>query len=187
LDHALKHLQERNTSLERKQMNRTKVLTVFLAAGLALSAPLAAHAKNPHSGGGGGGGGSMAGGLPGLTKRVIADEALIAALQTSVAGLGNTNFAVVGADGTLARSNSAAGPVSVATHTPATGLYEVDFSENVSACAYVATLGDTGTATPPLGMVGVSSAANTSGVTIQASDIAGAPTDEPFHLTVTCP
>jgi len=167
-------------------MNRTKVLTVFLAAGMALSAPLAAFAKNPHSGGGGGGG-SMAGGLPGLTKRVIADEALIASLQTSVAGLGNTNFAVVGGDGTLARSNSAAGPVSVATHTPATGLYEVDFSENVSACAFVATLGDTGTATPPLGMVGVSSAANTSGVTIQTLDIAGTPTDEPFHLTVTCP
>ena len=58
-------------------MNRTKVLTVFLAAGMALSVPLAAFAKNPHSGGGGGGGGSMAGGLPGLTKRVIADEAFL--------------------------------------------------------------------------------------------------------------
>jgi len=166
-------------------MNRTKVLTVFLAAGMALSAPLAAHAKNPHSGGGGGG--SQAGGLPALSKRVTADEALIAALQTSVAALGNTSFAVVGADGTLARSNSAAGPVTVATHTAATGLYEVDFSANVSACAYVATLGDTGTATPPVGVIGVSGAVNPDGVTIQTSNLTGTPTDEPFHLTVTCP
>lgn len=164
-------------------MNRTKVLTVFLAAGMALSGPAGAFAKNPHSGGGG----SQAGGLPALAKRVAADELLISALQTQVSGLGNTSFAVVGADGTLARSNSAAGPVTVATHTPASGVYEVDFSANVSACAYVATLGDVGTASPPLGMVGVAGAANPDGVTVQTLDIAGTPTDEPFHLTVTCP
>jgi hypothetical protein len=186
LDHNLKTASGKLQLGKGRKMNRTKVLTVFLAAGMALSAPLAAHAKNPHSGGGGGGG-SMAGGLPGLTKRVIADEALIAALQTQVSGLGNSSFAVVGADGTLARSSSAAGPVSVVTHTAGTGLYEVDFSENVSACAYVVTLGDTGTATPPVGIVGVSGATNPDGVTIQTSDIAGAPTDEPFHLAVTCP
>jgi hypothetical protein len=170
-------------------MNRKKVIVAFLMTGMALSAPLAALAKNPHGGGGGGGsgGGSQAGGLPALAKRVTADEALIKALQASVSGLGNTSFAVVGADGTLVRSNSAAGPVSVATHTPATGLYEVDFAADVSACAYAATLGDTGTATPPLGMIGVSSAVTTGGVTVQTTDITGTPTDEPFHLTVTCP
>src|SRR4029077_5918073 len=134
-------LQETPVSKGRT-MNRTKVLAAFLAAGMALSGPVAAFAKNPH---GGGGGGSQAGGLPALAKRVTADEALIKALQASVSGLGNTSFAVVGADGTLVRSNSAAGPVSVATHTPATGLYEVDFAADVSACSYSATLGDTGT------------------------------------------
>ena len=171
-------------------MNHKKVIAALLVTGMALSAPLAALAKNPHSGGGGGsgsGGGSQAGGLPALAKRVTADEALIKALQTSVSGLGSTSFAVVGADGSLARSNSAAGPVGVAPHTPTTGLYEVDFATDVSACAYSATLGDTGTATPPLGTVAVSSALTLGGVTVQTTDLTGAPTDEPFHLTVTCP
>ena len=168
-------------------MRNAQVLTVLLAAGLALSTPLVAHAKN---GGGGGGGGdkSMKGGLPALTKRVAADEALITALQNQVAGLvGQTNFAVVDVNGTLVRSGSNAGPVSVATHTAGTGLYEVDFSEDVSGCAYVATLGDTGTATPPVGFVGVSGATNPDGVTIQTSDSTGAAADEPFHLSVSCP
>jgi len=173
-------------------MTKANVLTIFLAAGLALSAPLAAQAKNPHSGGGsgsgGGGGNSMKGGLPGLTSRVAADEALIATLQTQVSSLsGQSNFAVVAADGTLARSNSDAGPVSVVTHTAGTGLYEVDFSTDVSGCAYVATLGDTASGAPPLGVVGISGASNTDGVTIQTADLAGAPTDEPFHLSVSCP
>ena len=169
-------------------MNRKKLMAAFLVTGMAFSAPLAAFAKNPHSGGGGGGGGSQAGGLPALAKRVTADEASIKALQGSVAGLGSTSFAVVGSDGTLVRSNSAAGTVSVAPHTVGTGLYEVDFPADVSACAYTATLGDTGTAPPPLGMVGVSSATATpSGVTVQTTDTTGTATDEPFHLTVTCP
>lgn len=154
---------------------------------MALSAPLAALAKNPHGGGGGGGGGSQAGGLPALAKRVAADELLIKALQTSVSGLGSTSFAVVGADGTLTRSNSAAGPVSVVAHTLGTGLYEVDFSADVSACAYAATLGDTGTAASPVGTVGVSSALTLGGVTVQTTDVTGAAADAPFHLTVTCP
>src|SRR5260221_13329692 len=153
-------------------MNRNKVITAFLVTGIALSVPLAAFAKNPHSGGGGGGG-SQAGGLPALAKRVTADEALIKALQASVSGLGNTSFAVGGADGSMGRSNSAAGPVSVATHSSASGLYEVDFAADVSACSYAATLGDTGTATPPLGMIGVSSAVTTGGVTVQTTDITG--------------
>src|SRR5216684_4509778 len=112
-------------------MRNAKVLTAFLAAGLAFSAPLIAHAKNPHSGSGSGGGGgnSMKGGLPGLTKRVAADEALISALQDQVSGLvGQTNFAVVGGDGTLSRSSDSAATV---THAAATGLYEVDFSADV--------------------------------------------------------
>jgi hypothetical protein len=169
-------------------MNRKKVLAAFLAAGMALSGPVAAFAKNPHAGGGGGGGGgSQAGGLPALSKRVAADELLIKALQTSLSGLGSTSFAVVGADGSLARSNSAAGPVGVATHTLGSGLYEVDFAADVSACAYSATLGDTGSATPPLGTIAVSSAVTTGGVAVQTTDVTGVPADAPFHLTVTCP
>jgi len=74
-------LQETPVSKGRT-MNRTKVLAAFLAAGMALSGPVAAFAKNPHGGGGGGGGGgSQAGGLPALAKRVTADEALIKELK----------------------------------------------------------------------------------------------------------
>jgi hypothetical protein len=171
-------------------MRNAKVLTVLLAAGLAFSTPLVAHAKKGHGAGGGGGGGgeSMKGGLPGLEDRVEADEALITALQTQITGLvGQNNFAVVDVNGNLVRSGSSAGPVSVAPHTAGTGLYEVDFSKDVSGCAYVATLGDGGTATPPVGFVGVTGATNPDGVTLQTSDSTGTATDEPFHLSVSCP
>jgi hypothetical protein len=66
-------------------------------------------------------------------------------------------------------------------------LYEVDFATDVSACAYVATLGDTGQSTPPVGFVGVAGATNPDGVVVQTSNSGGTATDEPFHLLVTCP
>ena len=151
------------------------------AIALTLSSPaFAGHGKN--------GGESMKGGLPALEDRVEGDEALIQTLQNQVAALqGQSNWAVVGADGTLVRSSSSAGPVSVATHTSGSGQYEVDFSTDVSGCAYVATLGDTGTATPPAGFVGVAGATNPDGVIVQTSNSSGTAADEPFHLLVTCP
>lgn len=128
-----------------------------------------------------GNGESMKGGLPALEDRVEADEALIQALQ------GQNNWAVVDANGNLIRSNSSAGPVSVQPHTAGSGLYEVDFSMDVSACAYVATLGDTGTATPPVGLIGVTGASSPDGVIVQTSSSGGTPADAAFHLLVTCP
>ena len=163
-------------------MRNVKVLTVLLAAGLAFSSPLLAHAKK-----GGGGGESQKGGLPALEDRVDAADALITTLQSQVLDLqGQNNWAVVNAAGTLIRSSSLPGPVAV-THTAGTGLYEVDFGKDVTSCAYTATLGDTGTSTPPIGMVGVATDGDTDGVTVQTTNNLGALTDEPFHLYVSCP
>ena len=127
---------------------------------------------------------SQKGGLPALEDRVEADEALITALQ------GQSNFAVVAADGTLARSSSVPGPVTV-EHTAATGIYEVNFNKDVSGCAYEATVGDTASAVPAQAQISVSGDVNvdsTGDVYVQTFDKTGVtPTDSPFHLTVTCP
>jgi hypothetical protein len=157
-----------------------------LAIATALGSP--AFAGHGH-GNSGNGHESMKGGLPALEDRVDADEALITTLQGQVADLqGQNNWAVVGADGTLVRSNSSAGPVTVTHTTVGSGLYEVDFSADVSGCAYEATLGDTGTATPPMGFVGVAgSASSVDGVVVQTSNTSGTAADEPFHLYVSCP
>jgi hypothetical protein len=144
---------------------------------LAVGSPaFAGHGK----GKGGGGGESMKGGLPALEDRVDADEAAIAALQ------GQNNWAVVdGATGALARFSPS---VTGATHT-GTGAYEVDFNKDVSGCAYVATLGDTGTTPPASGEINVAGATITpNGVIVQTFDKTGLTlTDASFHLLVSCP
>ncbi|HZC46051.1 MAG TPA: hypothetical protein VE243_06210, partial [Candidatus Acidoferrum sp.] len=158
-------------------MKRSVSITACLVLAAALSSP--AWAKNGKGGGGGGGGGgneSQAGGLPGLEDRVEADELLIttlqaqvstlmgevttlqgqvATLQTAVADLqGQNNWAVVNADGTIARASSIS-VVEGDTHVAASGIYEVNFGKDVSKCAYQATLGGTGTAAAPAGEVTV--------------------------------
>ena len=143
---------------------------VLLAA--ALSSPAWAKHNKP-----GGPPESMAGGLPALEDRVDA-------LQ------GQNNWAVVAADGTLVRSSSVPGPVTV-EHTATTGIYEVNFGKDVSGCAYEATIGDTASAVPAQGQISVSGDVNadsTGDVYVQTFDKTGVtPTDSPFHLTVTCP
>jgi hypothetical protein len=173
--------------MEENGMKNSKVLTVLLAAGMAFSTPLIASAKKPpgrHE--------SQKGGLPGLEDRVQADEALIQTLQNQVSALqGQSSFAVVGSDGTIVRSNSMPGPVTLAVpHTANSGIYEINFGKDVSACAYTATLGDTANAAPPVGEIAVSGdvdADNPNDVYVQTSDSTGAAADAPFHLTVTCP
>ena len=143
---------------------------VLLAA--ALSSPAWAKHNKP-----GGPPESMAGGLPALEDRVDA-------LQ------GQNNWAVVAADGTLVRSSSVPGPVTL-EHTATTGIYEVNFGKDVSGCAYEATIGDTASAVPAQGQISVSGDVNadsTGDVYVQTFDKTGVtPTDSPFHLTVTCP
>jgi hypothetical protein len=163
---------------------------MLLAATLSTSAIAGGKGKS-------GGGESQAGGLPALEDRVEADEALIAALQsavrklqTQVAGLqGQNNWAVVASDGTLARSPSSAGAVSV--EKGATGKYEVSFARDVSDCAYEATIGDAANAIPTQRQISVSGdvdSDNPNEVFVQTFDQTGTTaTDSPFHLYVSCP
>jgi hypothetical protein len=156
---------------------------IKILGGVLLAAALSSPAWAKHSKGGGGGE-SMAGGLPALEDRVDAQDALIATLQ------GQNNWAVISGAGTVVRFSSVPGPVTV-EHTASTGIYEVNFGKDVSACAYEATIGDTAAAVPVQGQISVSGDVNADSpddVYVQTFDKTGAtPTDSPFHLTVTCP
>lgn len=93
-------------------------------------------------------------------------------------------WAVVNADGSLARDRGAKSAASLGVD----GQYEVVFNRNVSACAYVATLGD---ATASTGAVGVVTVAprdgNANAVFVQTFDVlTGLEANLPFHLAVFC-
>jgi hypothetical protein len=68
------------------------------------------------------------------------------------------------------------------------GTYQVVFDRDVSDCAYVASIGLTGSSgTAPAGFVGVSRLnANVNGVSVVTYDSSGSAADEPFHLVVIC-
>lgn len=91
-------------------------------------------------------------------------------------------FAVVGADGTLARGSAGV----TAAHLSA-GAYQVDLGKDVSGCAYVASPGATNAATVPASMATVATrAGNTNAAFVEIFDLTGAAHDEPFHLIVAC-
>jgi hypothetical protein len=91
-------------------------------------------------------------------------------------------WAVVAADGTLARKNAV-----TSTAKPGTGQYEVVFDRNVTACAYNVTLGSIDTTQPPAGETGASQqAGNANAVAVVTRDSTGTAADLPFHLTVNC-
>ncbi len=182
-------------------MRRTFSIIAGAILVVTLGAPAWAHPGNGK--GGGGGGESQAGGLPGLEDRVDALQSQVTTLQNDVNTLtgevmdlqGQNNWAVVDSDGTVERNSGASGSVK-ATIT-GTGVYDVVFYtdgsqtivKSVADCAYVATLGDTGSSPSPVGFIGVSSD-GTGGVLVQTSTpdtTAIAPTDESFHLYVSCP
>lgn len=145
------------------------------------------HGKGP---GGGDEKESQAGGLPALEDRVEADEALITTLQGQATDLlGQNNWAVVAADGTVVRSSSIKGPVAT-THVAGTGVYEVSFGKDVSGCAYQATIGDTAKAVPTQGQISVSGDVDGNSpndVYVQTFDPTGLiATDSSFHLLVSC-
>ena len=166
-------------------MRNAKAITMLLAMGLAFSGPLVAHAKK----GGGGGGESQKGGLPALEDRVEADEALITDLQ------GQNNWAVIDgttvpATPTVVRSNPSS---RVTVSLVSTGIYEVTFTKDVSACAYTATIGSATNTVPTPGEIFVSGdvdapTANPADVFVYTFDKSGTtPTDNSFHLYVSCP
>jgi hypothetical protein len=94
-----------------------------------------------------------------------------------------TLFAVVNANGTLARGFRA-----VSSQRFAVGRYAVNFNRNVRGCAYVATIGLSGSVgfslPGQISVVGLFSNAN--GVFIAVSNSAGADADLGFHLAVHC-
>lgn len=146
-------------------MRNEKLLVILIALGLALSAPLATWAKKAKE--------SQKGGLPALEDRVELDE-------------GANNWAVVNSDGTLARSNSNAGAVS--SSRSGTGSYDVTFAKDVQGCAFIASLGDTGTGVPPVGTIGVAGGGgDVDSVVAQTSNSVGVAADASFHLLVSCP
>jgi hypothetical protein len=89
-------------------------------------------------------------------------------------------FAVVSAGGGFVRGNATHGGHTVG----GSGAYTVGFAENVSGCAYTATLGTTDGSSTPAGRVTVTDAGGIVGV--QTSNAAGDPADLPFHLIVAC-
>lgn len=94
-------------------------------------------------------------------------------------------FAVVNADGTLARG---AGVVSAAGILGSPGRYEVIFDRDVTACAYLATIGTAGTGTAATGTISTALlTGTTNGVFVRTIDDAGAFAERPFHLLVMCP
>jgi hypothetical protein len=165
-------------------MGKRKLLIGFLVMGVAMSAPFAAWAhKNGHE--------SQKGGLPALEEVVDGIESEVSNLISAVTDLqGQNNWAVVAADGTVARSSSNLSSPPTVLHTADSGVYEVNFGKDVSKCVYEATVGDTGTAVPTQGQISVSGDVDgdsPNDVYVQTFDKTGAtPTDSPFHLYVSC-
>ena len=110
----------------------------------------------------------------------------LAALATPEAVAGSkpqTYNAVVNFDGTLARGRGATGVI----HTTE-GIYEVDFTKDVSACAYTAAIGLPGTTggSDP-GTVTVAGRSETpNGVYVQTFDRKGRAQNLGFHLILSC-
>jgi hypothetical protein len=93
-----------------------------------------------------------------------------------------TLFAVVNADGSLARDFRA-----VFSQRFSRGQYEVVFNRDVSDCAYVATIGDSGDRIPPSGEISVARrSGNDNAVFIATYDSDGNPANREFYLAVHC-
>ncbi len=93
-------------------------------------------------------------------------------------------FAVVNADGSLARENQGV----AVTHSAGAGSYIVEFDRDVRSCSYTATLGLSGASgTSARGFVTVvGAAASANGVFVTTDDIAGSGAERGFHLQVIC-
>ncbi len=123
-----------------------------------------------------------------IQSAVSALQTSVGNLQTSVTGLqGQNNWAVVNSSGTVVRHS---GSSSVTATKLGTGVYEITFAKDVSACAYVATIGDVGHVAPSPGQITVSGDVdgnNPNDVQVQTFDKTGTAADSAFHLYVSCP
>jgi hypothetical protein len=91
--------------------------------------------------------------------------------------------AVVGAKGQLIRGSGV-----VSSDKVALGSYTVGFANDVSACTYVATVGETGAKSSEPAVFVTVAAANgvANNVYVQTFDVTGAIANYPFHLDVAC-
>jgi hypothetical protein len=90
--------------------------------------------------------------------------------------------------GTLVRPNP---PGSISASRTGTGVYAVNLGQNISDCSYLGSIGDTGTASGPAGLIRTHlSPSNTSVVIVETFRISAngsTPNDDyPFHLGVFC-
>ncbi len=108
----------------------------------------------------------------------------IAPAAAAFKGSAATLFAVVRADGSLARGYGA-----LSSAPEGTGSYQVLFKRGMRKCAYVVTLGsNTSSGTPPIGYAGVVGRnGHVNGVYVQTFDATGALTAAGFHIIVSCP
>jgi len=102
-------------------------------------------------------------------------------------GHSETFFAVVNANATLARGH---GVVGVQRNPGAdAGAYLVAFSQDISNCAFVATIGvSDNSGISQVGIVSVLTSNSNRAAFVQTRDRTGVSiVDRPFHLIVTCP
>ena len=121
-----------------------------------------------------------------MALSAVAAGAVLAASAPSADGsrvTGTSGWAVVTIGGALARGSNATNAIHLST-----GEFEVDFTTNISRCAYSATVGESSSNhSPPAAFVGATGRnGNYKGVYVDTFDDTGTPADEPFHLVVTC-
>ncbi len=93
-------------------------------------------------------------------------------------------WAVVTGDGSLVRSSGATASSRVSGFA---GTYQVTFNRDVTACSYLATIGNPGAGNPPHGtIVTALRVGTTNAVFVETKDVAGALVDRNFHLAVFC-
>lgn len=115
-----------------------------------------------------------------LTNAVVS---LVALVSCSSGTFAATSFAVVSSGGTLVRGDEASSAVRTGT-----GKYSVTFTSGVRNCAFVATLGSTGSTGSPTGFAGLAlNPVNNRTVDVQTHSENGNNSDRPFHLIVVCP
>jgi type II secretory pathway pseudopilin PulG len=91
-------------------------------------------------------------------------------------------YAVVEANGTLARGTQGTSSSQVAT-----GLYQVNFPQSISQCAWVTSIGGSaGVPVPPGETHSSLQPGSTTALLQQISNSAGVLADRPFHVIVTC-
>lgn len=113
------------------------------------------------------------------TDAVDSDEVLDFGLSNADVGV---LFAQVNADGTIANSSGSV----TGTHL-GTGTYEVDFSRDISNCAFLSTQGEAGTGGAGGAITGTTDrAGNANAVFATTRDAAGALADRAFQLVVVC-